>query len=699
MLISLERARQIYELMKDKFIKLNSGKLLIYVSLSVDSLASLRILISLLKSDLIVYEVIPVQSNDELRSRVEEQSPNLSSICGIIMINCVGENCISDLWICDEDLVQDLITIIIDSKRPISHKNMNHNNIIVFNDNMFNMEVPTEEEMEEVMKAGEEFDLDEEEDQSELKDSKKKRKIKRKGSEDLMNEGGNNEGGDDLDKELEKGTIQIGKKLDRVDITDEEEEIKSNGPGNGEDAKENELKQRIRELKIKQQKIHSYYSGSYYGFPAAYVLYKLATQFHKDDPKNLWYLIIAITDEYLNYHFSEKYYGDLHTFCQGEVLKIFQNKKKKLEGPSQGTFEPNSKDVKSIIVDNDYRLYLYRHWNLYDSFVYSNYPFGTLRTWREEGKNEVQKLFAYVGIPLVEAKQKYKYMKSEYKKVFKEKIVELSKIFELRDLLYNSFTYQFDQNTEMSAGDCTYLVSCLLNYPFDDIQDIEIVDDDIEERLEDITFKATNFTEDDKGRGNEEEGQNEEGLNPTDPNLIKKKARENLLKKFWLAYAFLSLKNLKMVNSLIDIAIKFQKAMFNITSIVIDRSSVTTSNAFRYSIINANVTEESKYFRLGDNLERLSIMIMETYKRTRGKKVENKPFLLAMLDADNNKYFIDGSLGCNRDYDDQKNEFGLKFKYIAKKTGMNINYDFLSQDIISIKKDDLFAFVQEMSAI
>ena len=37
-------------------------------------------------------------------------------------------------------------------------------------------------------------------------------------------------------------------------------------------------------------------------------------------------------------------------------------------------YKSTAKEGKSILVGSDYKLILYRHWNLYDSFIYSSYP-------------------------------------------------------------------------------------------------------------------------------------------------------------------------------------------------------------------------------------------------------------------------------------------------------------------------------------
>ena len=154
-----------------------------------------------------------------------------------------------------------------------------------------------------------------------------------------------------------------------------------------------------------------------------------------------------------------------------------------------------------------------------------------------------------------------------------------------------------------------------------------------------------------------------------------------------------------MTNSLIDLAIKFQISLSHAASTLIDKRGIVFSNQFRYSIINSNLTDESRYFHYPCNLERLCLLISQTFYRTRIKEVELKPYLLAMLDADNNTYILDGNLGCNKEYDDQKNEMGIQFKYVAKKLGIELQYNYNSDEIVTINKDDLFAFIQELSSI
>lgn len=660
MIISLENARRWYDQQKRKVEKGKKGKVIIFVSHSIDSLTSLRILVGLFKSDNIPYEIIPVENFEELRDSLNQLKEKEVLIKGLVMINCVGDNDLTKFWFCQEENHCDFVCLVVDSRRPASHTNINQIGIILYiDDNSYGLEnCPTNEEMAEFqnfLNNNEDDDLDEMEEE----EDNKKGKLKKKKAEL-----------ETIAKEEEENDID---NIAQSALVKEEEENKE------EDNNENKLRKKKEDFLKKRMKIQSYYSGSFYGLPSTYIFYNIAYQLHREDTFYLWYLIVAITDEYLRYHCTQRNYDLVKAFCIREMNKVnTQRKKQKKEEDKDDKmkFKSTAKEIKVIENYTDYRIMLFRHWNLFDSFVYSDYTMGVLTTWREQGKSELQKLFAFMGIPLVETKQKYRYMKSEFKASFHEKIKEIGAQFGLNELLFHSFIYQFDQNTEMSASDCVYLLSAIIEYPFETINDIEIVDDDLDRN----------------------EAQNE---NDEDENRIIKEGnkKENSLKKFWLAYSFLSLKKLNMTNSLIDLAIKFQISLSNAASTLIDKRGIVPTNKFRYSIINSNLTDESRYFHYPCNLERLCLLISQTFYRTRVKGLEPKPYLLAMLDADNKTYILEGNLGCNKEYDEQKNEMGFQFKYVAKKLRIDLQYNYNSDEIVTINKDDLFAFIQELSSI
>ena len=545
---------------------------------------------------------------------------------------------------------------------------------------------------------GEEDEKNETEKSAENKEneneSKSKRKIVKK----------RNDIDDEDFNELKKEKDPLDEVADEVSAKPEKESLneaknesnEENVEENDENSQEKKIKEKINEIQEINLKVNEYYGGSYYGLPSTYVFYSIAHQLHKENTYYLWYLIISLTDEYLRYHISDKKYDKMYAICQNEVLRI--EKKKSKEDDTLKIYKSTAKEGKTILIGSDYKLILYRHWNLYDSFIYSTYPLGILSTWKEPGKAEVQKIFAYMGIPLSEARQKYRYMKNEYLETFRDKIIDVSKKFFLNEIIFHSFIYQFDNNTEMSASDCVYLLSCLIECPFEEFNNIEIEDDDF---LEDDN---SNISEDELEKNEKKRIGDRDEIEEIEPNheninLKRNKSRENTLKKFWMAYRFLSLKKLNMTNSLIDIAIKFQIALTNNATYILDKNGVKNEQKFRYSIVSTNLSDDSRYFHYPGNLERLCLVISETYKQIRGKKIENKPYLLAYIDAENKSYVIEGNLGCNKKDDEEKNTFPMLFKFVTTKLKIPFSYDYSTEEIITIKKDDLYSFINQIAQL
>ena len=748
MIILLEKAYTWYETINNKIKKNTNKKVIIIASMNIDSLTSLRILVGLFKSDVIPYEIIPVQNYEEVDEEIMNCRKIEDEIQGFIFINCTGEMDLTKYWFCQE---KQILTLITESKRPIHHQNLRNNkNIVIIDDGNNNLEFcPTEKEMEIIRqrvinvdeneikkKLNLEKDEDnDEEDKEKNEEGENMYQIDEKSKEEKDNENKEKEEeGNETEKKAENNKNENGSKTKkkiikkRNDIDDEDfkelkedkdpldeiadevcskpgkeslnepkdENIEDNNEENEEDSQEKRINEKIKEVEEINLKVNEYYGGSYYGLPSTYIFYSIAHQLHKENTFNLWYLIIAMTDEYLRYHISDKKYDKLYAICQNEILRI--EKKKSKEDDTLKIYKSTAKEGKTILIGSDYKLILYRHWNLYDSFIYSTYPLGILSTWKEPGKAEVQKIFAYMGIPLAEARQKYRYMKNEYLDTFKDKIIDVSKKFFLNEIIFHSFIYQFDNNTEMSASDCVYLLSCLIECPFEEFNNIEIEDDEF-------------LGDDNSNNGDEEEEKDEKaeienkddelGLESGTKNFNSKKNKnkENTLKKFWMAYRFLSLKKLNMTNGLIDIAIKFQIALTNNATTILDKNGVKNEQKFRYSIVSGNLSDDSRYFHYPGNLERLCLVISETYKQLRGKKIENKPYLLAYIDVENKTYVIDGNLGCNKKDDEEKNTFPMQFKFVAKKLKIPFSYNYSTEEIITIKKDDLYSFINQIAQL
>ena len=373
MIILLEKAYTWYEALNKKIRKNPTGKIIIITSMNIDSITSLRILVGLLKSDVISYEIIPVQNYDEVEREILNCKKIEDEIQGFVFINCIGEIDLTKFWFCQE---KNILTLVAESKRPMHHKNLrNDTNIVVIDDGNNNLEYcPTEKEMELIRQKVINVDDNEinkelnfekkektNEENEEEENDKEESDEKSKSAENDQNDNNiskkkiikkrndiNDEDFNELKQDKEKEKDALDEIADEVSAKPEKQSLNEEDEENSQERKLNE---KIREVEYINNKVNEYYGGSYYGLPSTYIFYSIAHQLHKENSFYLWYLIISLTDEYLRYHISDKKYDKLYAVCQNEVLRI--EKKKSKDDDTLKIYKSTAKEGKTILIGSD----------------------------------------------------------------------------------------------------------------------------------------------------------------------------------------------------------------------------------------------------------------------------------------------------------------------------------------------------------
>jgi cell division control protein 45 len=739
MIIKLEKAANFYSDFVNR-LKRSNGKVIIFVGFDIDSLCSLRILVNLLRTDNIPYDIIPVMSHTHIDTKLDElkkiyEESLQKEIKAFVMINCGGTRDMTKKWFCEESY--GITCLLIDVQRPSHHNNINLDSIIIIDDNFYDIEnCPREEDMNEMqnIQESDEDELMNEENEYSDKAEESQEQDEQDDDWENINETGE-EGKDSSSNEIQininKNRKRIQKKKHNLDTIEEESQNDENNDENLEDVDkllnnysikkskksaiedEKKLKRKLRLKKL--NRVRNYYGGNYFGYPAAYVLYQISKNRHIEDSQTLWLLIVAMTAHYLQYHLDESKYGSLYTECRSEVLRLNGNKKdsssmssnfeRKMKKKAESEVDTNipspvpeeekdrhdfsdvrvetcNKDPKTIIVDPDYRLILYRHWNLHDSIVYSNYTLGHLMTWIEQGKQEIKKILTLVGVPVEEAKQKYYYMKNQYKTNFKEKILEVIRKFDLKDFLFDSFSYQLDQKTQLSASDFVHCLSALLEYPYS---------------LKNLENEGLVDADEEYGKESDDQNQDDEEDLDDLPSAEIEMRQNNKFENFWACYDFLALKSSKLVRPVINLAIKFQQALVASGTQIIDKRAIQSSRTFRYATISSDITD-AKYFHNPIALEKLALFIMDTYHTARlnNKKNGFKPFVLAFFNSVNKSYLVAGTLGSTREEND-KSQFPMRFRVSANHIGANLILNNFDDSIVEVPQDEYYAFLEKIT--
>jgi cell division control protein 45 len=186
-----------------------------------------------------------------------------------------------------------------------------------------------------------------------------------------------------------------------------------------------------RRLLVQNQDIiKDYYSaGTYYGVSASELLYTLASQLGRSTNDMLWWAILGLTEQYIGNKINYIKYVTVVEEFQHEVAK-FNIDKEPLEpepadlvppgleeedeeevGPRERFFR-NPKLASSTSVglhgtqvfhdhlikaEEEFRLMMYRHWNLADSMFYSPYVATKLGIWTERGRSLMLNMLAKMG--------------------------------------------------------------------------------------------------------------------------------------------------------------------------------------------------------------------------------------------------------------------------------------------------------------
>ncbi|KAN0034856.1 hypothetical protein ACTFIV_001389 [Dictyostelium citrinum] len=603
---------EIYDIIKGDSVQGES--VLILVARDCDSIAACKILTEILKSDLIAYNVKAVSGYEDLEN-VNSQLLENEEIKSIIMINCGGNIDITNVF---TNLNDQQVAYIIDSHRPYSINNINNESSVLIIDD------GTYIEQDELQQLSDDSEFEDEDEDLEIEEE----------SEEAEEE-------TELDPENEDNPEN-----DEDENTDENER-----KSRKKNKKEKKSKRKYRKKKKKSEKLEK----TYYGKSAAVSMYSLSTFLNKQNLDDLlWYAVLGLTDQFIHEKITLDSYEQQYKHFKQLILNNYpidededgyrsDNDAEEYDENGDLKRDPSSSSTllhgDKIIPSDDFRFMLYRHWNLYESLYNSRYIACKLRVWKAKGRFQLESLFAMMGIPLDQVKQKYNSMNIHYKKQLKQLLAINGPKFGLVNLYFNSFLKKYSNNSEISASDTVYAVTALME------------SDNLESDQSDQDIWEQNF---------------------------------------WEAYDSISNKNIDLLKIGLKQSIQLQKEITRQVSSMIEKRSVILSGPFRYAFITES--SDLKYFIHPLALTKLGLFMMDAFI-SMGKA--KRPFLIGALNENKNSYLIVGISG-SHSTDIQSNTFGEYFRKSAEYTDATFKYQSFDTSIVEVSKTDLHKFVEHL---
>eukprot|EP00347_Sterkiella_histriomuscorum_P008958 403343083 len=368
MLFLPDKLRQLYDqILRNGIVNHGPAQVTqIFVSNEVDSICSLRILLTLLKSDELQYVVTPVFSNTHLieelnrlqeisqdqiqKSNENRQSKsiintsnlqsNKSFLRTIIFLNCGGQIDQTKMWYYMEEAKLQLF--IFDSHRPFHHNNLidTARKIHIVHDGCTSLDNSVSQQELTLLQESTDIDEDEEDEDFEDDDLEIQSDIQEARDElnDLKDRNLDEEDEEEYDRSSQINDDQSDKDSKRLynfdiqaseDIQNPEEQLKTQN--NLDNIKVGQKRGRLQQQKIvdfKMQrrltriKFRKYYSGTFFWKCSAQMMYQLCQSLNRESRDFLWLWITGMYDHIINQVLSLFQYEEDVQKCNNEVQRL-----------------------------------------------------------------------------------------------------------------------------------------------------------------------------------------------------------------------------------------------------------------------------------------------------------------------------------------------------------------------------------------
>lgn len=449
----------------------------------------------------------------------------------------------------------------------------------------------------------------------------------------------------------------------------EEAEAEAGEEGEEEDTDDDEtprLPSKRGIISSHESTIENYYaSGSSVTTSVASQVYLLVSLVGETlNVDNLWLSIVGLASLEQQY---PALWERLTPLFKDEVRRLNHNQE---ERPS---LEAKADSFK-LLAGPDYRLFLLRHWLLYNAFYFSNYINLKLLLYTEQGKLRLNKMFAKMGISLQTAQQRWLYMDIGVKKkldlLFSKVLVDQ---YGFDRLQRQGFFRLFGFNGSISAHDTVEAVFALLEH------DASGTVDDGEEDVSRLVA-----------------------------------ARERLwIANFWKAWDALG--SLRDIQRGVELAQLLQQLIFQVGHSVIEKRQLKNLKLFRLVVLNTsdfhlsntsardsllhtNTTAAAggtRFFSNPLNLLKLGHWLLDTVAEVDRKVL---PLVLASLDEHTDTYLVVGMAPKVADgAAPEVNMFSVAFQRVANETGVKVRIDSFESLVIEIRKGDLAGFLERLT--
>ena len=695
--------------------------ILMLVAPDPDALATHLILKQLLKTEAVSFTVHPVGGYDDLLTVHEKNIQGNMELRSVILVGCGAMLNLPEAF----PLMDEVTCYVIDSHRPVDIQNVHSDSqYVVFSDVLLDQEdIPSDDEDIDDLQAvsdhdehdgnpdhDAEEDNEEFEDEFEDEDEMMPNDSKVSGSSSSSNapSPGSAASNSALQqqeasparkrKRETRGKKESDKDDENEDEDDENEDEDSSGGGGGGGGGGSNATTRKEKQRERQRRVRDYYSGTKTGTPASYVAYDLANQLGRGSNDLLWYAIVGVTDHYEQGRLDQDIYSGLHMSLRDWVNNLnadgVTGSKTTAAVDDEDTRVRVPDEGRIHVMEEEYRIMLYRHWSVYEALYHGQYVSTQLLTWTEKGRKRLDTFLAKMGISIKECSQSYNYMTTSGKAKLRAKVGQFKNEHGLDNLLYRSFTRVHNYTNVTSAADTAHAVLAMLECGKMG-------------GMNRVHVPGTSNGGGGSGGSSSSSGSNSSNnqgngaMNADNDEEAKRNASEfaeRLGANFHDAQRVFQLTSsnnssdhsfLKGVRLAKDV----QMAVIRQGVAVIQQRLLRNAGKFRYAYLSTMSDGDLNFFKRPPLLSKLAHWLIKALPHTKKRVASNNlPIVLCVLDEERQVYICVGTPGPN----EIKNRFGQAFRKAADLIEVRYKHDSFTSSVIEIEKEHVMNFTDQL---
>jgi cell division control protein 45 len=760
-----------------------NGSVLILAHLDVDAMASARILSYMLRQDNVPYQLVPCPSYSKLEAILAQTVPLSGSssdndnndnnsdnnhVRAVVCLNVGATRNLTALF-ANQTLHGTSVKIyVLDCRRPVHLANVHAvENVVVFWDSVQNDDVPSDgDDLSGNEDSPDDEEEEEEEELDEDDDDEEEEFLDDQGEQEFLYDNDNDDNDNNLDTRdaTPSSTGHVDTDTPGLHSPGPSKRVKTHDPTTIDDP--NAIDEfhttdttdtpstptahatlTPRELHHdRRNRLRLYYStGTFYGSPASYVAYRIATQLRFGDVGDLlWLACVGVTDAYLHARVDVAGYSALAIDLRSDCHRLFPNDMYSRVGNAvyaehlttgnahdennpDDLYRNNSNNKSSnnhntniassnnpqgqtltkigfsengrVLSETDFRFFLLRHTSLLDAMIYSDFIATRFQLSTSQGMHKLQELLAKMGYPLEECKQPFAFMKPSLRRRLQSQIREHAEEYGLENFEFTSFFRVTGYQSLLSASDTSYAVTALLEC---DVPRADATEDERTRQAFNVAYDALNSnaapTVGLQGLLGAEQGTNVSSL-VNGGNLGASHGG---------------------IGAGLRLAMSLQRTIMSTAASLIERNALTRLSHFRYAYINCTsqgehamgqdevVPEEQTgggdetpdrhhVFAKPLALTRLAHYLMDLH-RENGKwtGAKSRPLILLAEQPRTKSYLVVGFEYPELAGSFVKNRFGKNFELAAQSMKGTFRFDSFDSNVVEVAAVDVQRFVEQL---